>query len=315
MSVPGVGVLLLAPAFWQASAGLALTGDEECPSAVAIEQRLDEIVPAAPERAPGAPPHPSVHLSRHDGRLRLALTRPDGGVIATRELHATEACDDLASAAAVVIATWGADLNPRTSPDVSLPPRPRPLSPHPSVAVAHAVPPAPAPALPLIFAFGLLVSTTGGQTAPGAQLRATQDLNVPHLAVTASLGATTPRDAAVGDLGNAARWTRGWLAAGPELHFGRGTTRLEGHVQALVGVLHVAGVGLPTTSSDTTVELGTGAGVSVSRWLGNAAVWLGGDLVVWPAQQRLLITNVADQGMLPHLELRVGAGMSLGPAR
>jgi hypothetical protein len=84
------------------------------------------------------------------------------------------------------------------------------------------------------------------------------------------------------------------------------------HAQALAAVLHVEGVGLTTTASDSTAQFGTGAGVQVGRPWGNATPWIGGDLLFWPGHDRLEISGLAARGELPRLELQLAVGLSLG---
>jgi hypothetical protein len=287
------------------SAGVELDGDSDCPTVAEIAQRLHEVAPATTGEAPIAT---VVHVSRVDGAVRLELAGAEGQVLATRDLPATEACDDLAAAAAVVIATWQSDLNPRTSPGVDLPAT-LPETPAPPPVITAR--PAPAPPRPMFLGVGLLASTAGGQVTPGASLRASVDLGPAWLGLGGALGATTSRTADVTNHPDVARWTRGWLGLGPELHAGR-ENRLEGHVQGLLGLLRVEGVDLPDAKADTTLELGVGGGVSVAHWVGNAAVWLGVDVLAWPGRQSLSIVGTPDQGSLPRFDLQLAAGMALG---
>ena len=75
-----------------------------CPSAHAVAERLAVLLPATkdvPDRA---------RLSRTGDKLSLELRRADGTAIAWRRLDARASCEDLAEAAAVMIATWETDL-------------------------------------------------------------------------------------------------------------------------------------------------------------------------------------------------------------
>jgi hypothetical protein len=301
------GVQILLHAATLLAAPLEIGGDSACPTIDAIVGRVTELAPGAAAQGPLG----FVEISRSGEHLRLELRGADGKVLSTRELDGAASCDDLSDAAAVVIATWQNDLDPRAALAVELPAERARLVP---IVVAPVVPQQPPPQRPAHVGIGLLASAVSGEIAPGASLRGAVDLDVSWLGVGAVIGTTTTREADVGSFPNAANWTRGWLGAGPELHGGT-TTRLEGHVQGLVGLLRVAGTDVPRAASDTTMELGVGGGVSVSRWVGNAAMWLGIDVLVWPGRQRLLIQNLPDQGRLPRLDVQLAAGLALGRGR
>src|SRR5262249_50207617 len=133
-----------------------------------------------------------------------------------------------------------------------------------------------------------------------------------HVGVGVTLSAATSRSEPVGGQDAAARWLRVALGVGPDLHADVGKTMLGAHAQALAALLHVAGVGLPTTASDSSAQLGVGAGVQGGRPWGNATPWIGADVLYWPGHGRLEIAGLPAQGELPHLEIQVALGLSLG---
>jgi hypothetical protein len=291
------------------AAAWVIAGEQTCPSADEIARALEAI---APHRE-GLPPA-TVRIARTADHLRLDLVGGEAGEGVSRELDATGSCSELATAAAVVIATWQGDLSPGTSPEVTLPAPARPAP--PQVAVPRAAPPSEPP---LMFSLGagLLASTTGGAVAPGFELRGALGLRGSRFAGGAALGATTARSAAVGTMPGAARWTRGWLALGPELRLGGGhDTFFTSRAGVLVGLLHVEGSGLPTTSSDSSFQVGAGAGAGVATLAGGTLLWLDVRAHVWPGHERLLIAGgYPGEGRLPRLELLATAGASLGHFR
>jgi hypothetical protein len=316
-------------------AGVRVTGDGGCPAPVEVERRLAALgVGPAGE---GEAPH-QARLSTVAGRARVELLREDGTPIAARDLPADGSCEDLAGALAVVVATWEAELDPRTGAGVELPPpapddaaaRPPPVEPAPPVDLppppAIPPPPAPAPVLarpapavaaphaPLRFALalGLAASLAGADLAPGARLDGSFARGNDVLGLGLSLAGTASHTASVGALSGVARWSRLALGLGPELRLGGHAAVFDAHAQALVGVLSVQGVGLPTTSSDASAQLGAGAGGRVVFPWGNAASFVGLDFLVWPGRDALVIEGVADQGRLPRLEVQLSAGLSLG---
>jgi hypothetical protein len=311
-ALAGLLVLVLA----LAPGGVKIAGDATCPAPAEIAARLAEFIPAAAGASgpSGALPAAKVIVARTDRAMRLVLLGPSSNELATRELAAEGSCEDLAAAAAVVIAAWRADLNPDLTPSVSLPASASatlPVAPSP-IAVARAAPVEPAPPRSFAIGLGLIASETGGELVPGAMLVGAIGLGWGGLALDASASGTTSRSAAVGPLPAAASWTRATLAVGPALHLGHASLRGDVHLQALAGLLHVRGVGVPNAVSDTTAELGVGTGARIDVVTGTSAVWLGLDVLTWPGEQRLLIDNSADKGRLPMLELVASAGISLG---
>jgi hypothetical protein len=304
-----VVVLALAPG------GVEVVGDATCPTPADVAARLGGLVPAtaAAVEAGDGRGAARVIVARTEGTMRLALVGANANELATRELSTEGSCQDLAAAAAVVVAAWLADLNPDLTPSVTLPASAPPSVPPPAIAVTPPPPPV-ANARPFAVGLGLIASDVGGVVAPGAMLVGALGLDSRDLlALDASLSGTTSRSAAVGTLPGAASWTRATLALGPALRLGNAAISGDVHLQALAALLHVRGVGVPNAASDTTAQLGVGAGARIDFVTGTSAVWLGLDVFVWPGDQRLLVENVASaDSQLPRLELVASVGISLG---
>jgi hypothetical protein len=156
--------------------GLTLTGESSCPTIAEIERRVEEV------GAPAQTAATAVRVSHIEGLVWLELLDAEGKVLAMRELPEKESYDDLAAAAAVIIATWQSDLNPRTSPGMELP-RPAPVTtPAPAIA-AQPAPPA-APPRPAFLGFGLLASTRASAQRPNMEgLVCVADVLLPDRAV------------------------------------------------------------------------------------------------------------------------------------
>jgi hypothetical protein len=303
-----------------APAGLEVTGEASCPAPAEVSRRLGELLPvtgdALQNHAPSMPGDATaaarVVLTRSQAGLRLVLLGPNANELATRELAAQGSCDDLAAAAAVVIAAWRADLDPDLTPTVALPSRPEPPVPVPPSIVRQPPPPLPARSRSFELGLGIMGSETGGDVAPGAVLTGALELGEGRFGLDAGLSATTARSASVGPFANAASWTRATLALGPSAELRRDNLRLDLRAQALAALLHVRGVGLPTPGSDTVAELGVSAGAKLELVTGTSAVWLAFDVRDWPGNQRLIITNGPEPAQLPRVELVASLGLGLG---
>jgi len=306
-----IAVALAVAALALAPGGLEIVGDATCPAPAEVAAQVTALGPA-PSTAPrGDAAAAKVIVARTERTLRLELVGPNSNALATRELPVEGSCEDLAAAAAIVVAAWRADLDPDLTPQVALPAHPAPGPETPPLAIARVAPPTPLAPTPFAIGLGLVASETGGDFAPGAVLVGALGLGRRGLALDASVSGTTSRSADVGAHSGAASWTRATLALGPALQFGEARVRGDVHLQALAALLHVRGVGVPNATADTTSELGVGAGGRVELVSGTTGVWLGLDAFGWPGDQRLSIANTNDASQLPRLELVGSVGISM----
>src|SRR5262245_50285486 len=83
--------------------GLTVQGDTVCPTAAEVATRLAQVVPRDRDS------NGVVYLSSAAGGVHIALYNRSGTQLAERELEGN-ACAELAQAAAVVIASWQAEI-------------------------------------------------------------------------------------------------------------------------------------------------------------------------------------------------------------
>jgi len=297
--------MLGALAAWLVFSGVDIVGEGTCPAPAEVSRRLAQVAPAADRTAPTGR---RVRLTRSDDAVHVELFA-GGERLATRDLDAHENCDDLAAAVAIVVAAWEAELNPRVDVRVSLPPS---VPAAPITTVVTAPPPTPRSTPSFDVGLALIGSSTGGQIAPGARIGGWLAPAGRRLGLGVAVSGATARSASVGAIAGAARWTRIAFGAGPEARFDVRQTMLDVHAQILTGLLRVEGVGLPRAASDTSAQLGTGVGVQVGRPWGNATPWIGADILYWAGHDRLQIAGLTAEGELPHLEIQVALGLSLG---
>jgi hypothetical protein len=294
-------------AVWLALSAVEIVGDGACPDPAEVGRRLVQITVAADQSGGIAA---RARLSRGGDLLHVELLNSAGERIGARDLDAGESCEDLASAVAIVVAAWEAELKPSVTSHVNLPRAPSPAIPSATAAVTMQSSAASGPSFDL--GLGLIASMTGGQLAPGARIGGWLAPRGGHLGVGVALSAATSRSEPVGAEAGAARWIRGALGVGPDVRADVGKTVLGAHAQVLAALLHVEGVGLPTTASDSSAQLGAGVGVQIGRPWGSATPWIGADVLYWPGHDRLEISGLAAAGELPHLEIQLALGLSLG---
>jgi len=301
--------MVAALALWLAYAPLEIIGSGDCPAPADVSRRLAEIVPHAEGEPRGpAPPH-RARIERSQRRVHIELLLPNEERIAERDLEADGSCDDLAAAIAVVIAAWEAEVDPHLTARVDLPAA---LAETTATAPIAAMP--PPPGLSPSFQLGLVLigSLTGGQIVPGAGLEGWIAPSGSRLGFGLDLSGTTARSESVGARADAARWTRFGIGVGPEAHFDVRGAIVDARIQGLVALLRVEGVGLSTTTSDSSTQLGAGAGLHVGWPWGNAVPWIGADARLWPGHDSLVVGGLSVEGALPRFELQLSLGMSVG---
>ena len=108
---------------------VVIESEATCPTATDVAQRVTALLPVHEKKdAPDL-----ARISDRGDAWIVTLALPDGTPIAERVLDRAFPCADLASAAAVIIATWESDVHPEFRPAPLPAPPPRPATP---VAVA-----------------------------------------------------------------------------------------------------------------------------------------------------------------------------------
>lgn len=282
---------------------LNVHGDLTCPTPAEVSRVLTGLVPARAAK----PAEGRAYLSASGGFVTIELWGLDGGLMAERRLDSVGSCAEMAEAVAVILAAWQADLSPRRAQGVT------------ELPAAAAVSPAPESAAgpPVLFDVGAaaLTSLVSGKAELGGKV---EGVLLPfasplgfHLAAAAASSHTqTSTSPPVG-----AQWIRPALSAGPNLRWRGQSFAVDVHGDAVLALQRVKGVGLTTISSDTSVQFGLAAGLRGLRTWNHIAAWIGTDLLVYQGQDNLTVGNSQSIGRLPHLELQVTLGFSLGRFR
>lgn len=305
---------------------VVVSGACACPVPANVEAQLAALAGGGtfqPSPGPTATERHRAELTcPGDGTVDVVLRQANGERIADRELAAQGSCGDLASAIAVIIGAWEADLDPRVSPSIALPAPPAAAPPPPQAVIADgenpeppaapAVPAAPPAALRFSVGVGLLAALTGGQVTPGAMVQGDVLPAGGHLGAAGTITATTSRDSSVGSLSDVAQWSRVTLGLGPDARFQLAATRIDVQAQGVAAVLTVGGRGLAAPSSASSLQLGGAAALRTAWAWGTSAFWVGTQVLVFPGDDRLVVTGLAAQGHLPHIELQLASGLSLG---
>ena len=268
-----------------------VASDSNSPSASATEETLPVLLPAEVVR-----PGTAAVMSRADG-LAIHL-QPEGSEQSEeRSITVGSGCEERAKAAAVAIATWW-PTQPAAKDSTPVP-----------VAVTL-VTPAPRPKAHVVtVAAGGFASLIAGSAAPGVHAEVTWAPWASALAFRVDLAGTGAHGASLG--AGQVQFRR--MASEAGVAWSRGPLRLDG--AAVLSLVFVEGQGYTSNQQSSGTSLGLSAGARLSWALGRWAPWLELRGVAWPQSQQIFVTDSAtgtrSQRSLPHVELQLGAGVSV----
>lgn len=291
-----VGLLLLAAM----QPAVIAEGQGACPAAAQVQQRLADLMAAVPDDVE----QDRARLATVGDGLEIHLVREDGTTIARRLIpgRGQGSCADLASATAVVIATWEAQLRPQRLRREVLPT---------GTAAASVRQPAAAPAgqgTRFDVGVGAAGVLAGGRLVPGGVLTASVGGG---LGAWAALSAAAQREDFVADTGGTTKWTRIALTLGPRLRLVRGRAIFDGYAGAAGGLLLVSASGLQRNASQQSFEVGVAGGVRLLL-AQSIGPWVALDVHGWPRRDYLAVEGITGRLELPQVEVRLAVGVSLG---
>jgi hypothetical protein len=300
-------------ALWLAQSLPEVSGDSTCPTPSEVGAQLAALALSSNGDAAAKPGAHHANLSSAGSSVRVELLGLDGQLVAERTLERTGSCGDVAEAVAVIIAAWEGTFDPNLATPTVLAPK-VPLS-DPGPPVTQAVNPRPDRPIPFDAGLALVASIAGGEAVFGAKLGGCLFPGGGPLGLDLALSATSTHSQSIPTPASTAQWTRAALSAGPTYRLRRNAAMLDVHAGPVLALLHVRGIGLASTSSDTSGQLGVVAGLRGLWAWNNAAGWIGADAFTYPGQDRLTIGNYGNVGQLPHLEVQLSFGLGLGQFR
>jgi hypothetical protein len=269
---------------------LQLHSGVDCPSAEAVSRRLAALLPVA-----AAQRSDRVLIDVVGGRMEIELSSPTLAAAEVRSVDAVGSCEDMAGVAAVVVATWEAELHgAEPTPPVAAPTIQRPLR------------------RPLRWeiAAAFVASVSGGGFAPGAQAKLVVALPRGVVAVAGVEGAGY-RALAL-DPGRV-DWTRAALDLGAGYRYRRGRFVLDGNAELLLGLVAVTGRGYSQSSTAFSFDTGVGAGVRLGMVAGRLVPFIGFAAAGWLRPIQAHVEGVAQTVSLPRWELQPVAGLAFTP--
>jgi hypothetical protein len=299
---------------------LAIVSDASCPAPAAVGTLLREILGlSSTEHVDEV-----AHLVHEDGLLRVSLRAADSRVLGERRLPGDGSCEELARAAAVVLASWLTDAHPELVPALPMPPLAERA---PSVARAEpavsAAPPAPSGA---VSSRGELVPRGGFRTRAALVLGlgfaptplalvggAGVALVPPGSGLGAALHAGFSTWRSVDVDGGRAVYRRWPLGAGAVLRFAGASLSGEVEGGAAIGWLTLEGrsFGVSHDASDATFGPFLTARAIGSGRLVAPLVELSG--LYWARATRVYGDPARPSRALPSLELSLSLGLAVMP--
>lgn len=286
--------------------GLPVRGPSECPTAPEVAALLPELLPEDESAYPDTAWIEAAGLG-----LQIELRSHAGDVLFSRRLTSHGTCAELATVAAVVIASWVAERDP----DISLrqPGMPLPRTASPPMAAVKSQPKTAAPSGRL-SQLDISVGLGGSANSAGwvGATRAEAGARGRRLGARVGFATETSRDATIGKGG--VSWRRYGLSAGPSVSLVQAVLELEARAELFAGLTTATGHDLDANRQST----GLAPGVGVALRLGTMGGWLrpwidlGGQY--WLADQEIAITREPTTNArvrLPRIEARIFAGISV----
>ncbi len=273
---------------------MVITGSTGCPTASAVDAQLRALVgddSDSPSTARLEPDGAGVHL-RLDG--------PDGHLLAERTLPAGQ-CDDLAHAAALLIAAWRTEFH-LMSPSFRLRPPPIVRAPAP-----------PRPAIEFDVAAAFSAAWAGTHFAPDGTIAATLGSKGARVRARIAVTAGGLRSLDVGTATGHTRFLRAGLSLGPDVRFTPRRFLIDLFAEATVAVLYLDAVGYQTNSSAKAFDVALGGGARAGLRLGRIAPFIGVRVAGWLTGQSVAVSG--PQGgstKIPPFELFLEAGLTFG---
>lgn len=266
--------------------GLArVEGQSTCPSP-------DEVTSALAAQPGPADSGYVARLGVEDGALRIDSVDAAGRAVRTRRLPGSASCAELATATAVIVATWVGELRAQPAVDVHLRPRPRPSKVRWDLGAG--------------FTAGLI----GGSFSPGGILELQLAPRGFPLGARLALLGEAPRTLGV-DAGSV-KYARPMVELGPNVRLHPWRMLIDLHAELSLATLVLQGEGFSSTRRDFDADVGLGGGARAAIRVGPVAPFLGAQVVGWLRDQEVQVSGLNGKSSLPRYELLLSIGVAFG---
>ena len=296
---------------------IQVQGTSRCPTASEVAAILPEILPPTDAYSPDI-----AWIEAFGLDLQIELRSSTGEVLFSRRLTSSGTCADLATVAAVVIASWTAERNPGISllqPGVLAPPKPPAPPPPPPLAIQPRDKVQQRAYQERTQKFDLSVGLGGSVNSAGTvgAARVEAGMRGRRFGLRAGFAAETARDETVETKTVGTKtvsWRRYGLSLGPTLAVVAQPVRLDARAEIFAGLTTVAGHGFSVDRQSSAVAPGLALALRLGRSTGWIRPWIEVGGQYWLASQEITITRQQQSNLrvsLPSLEARLFAGMSV----
>jgi len=294
---------------------VSLVEGESCPAPVDVEARVRTILHLSPEQQLTE----GFAVERHEAGLYVALRSADSTLIGERTLPTAGSCDELAQAAAVVLAAWLTDVHPDFAGALPPPEPPPPPEPEPKLPPS---PPPPEPPLPLPppprqppehqlhLTLGVGGDLASG-IAPAVFLGGSYGAELSGFAVSARAMLTLSRSQELGP--GKISWRRWPLGVGPTLRLATPNVAMAFSAGPAVAWLQLGGDSFDSVRDQNVAAWGGFAEALVSG-RGHPFTPFGAlDLQFYPGNTTAYVSGVDLRWPVPSVSVSVVVGARLAP--
>jgi hypothetical protein len=284
--------------------GVVIDGDTTCPTPEQVTAALETMLSSAD---PGGDPH-RAHLIASSDRVDIELHSSVGRLLAQRTVTRDGSCDELASAIAVVIATWEAELA-GTAPELHVAATTNATTDRAGAADVRTRTTTTRAATELIAGGGVLMTADRDGLGFGglgelAIARANRRVALRFAAI-----ASSPRHERLAT--GAIAWHRQSLALGARVRLvGAHAIRVDGVADVALGLLTARGEGFTENRAAYSFDPGVGGGARLVVPLGSLDLFAEATETWWLRGGTLQVTGVVDEiKQLPRHEQHVVVGL------
>lgn len=274
-------------------AAVVVGGEATCPTPARVNEKLAQM--GIGTAAPLSETSRQAVLSRNAQGLLVTLRSQEHTVLAERQFSAQASCEDLAAAAAVVIASWEAELGSEGSLGLQV----RPSIPPPLPTVSHV----------WTWDVGLAaqVGFAASSVAPGAWLEASLGRTSRPWRMVLSGFRQDPLALSLGK--GEALWSRTGVSVGPRFEVQRRRLMWAVDLLAYAAYLKMQGRAQPQNFTDATFDAGATAQLRLGPRFGNLVPWVSVGASYSPFERQLVIEPTTSKN-LPVLQLFATVGFS-----
>jgi hypothetical protein len=295
---------VLALVFMAANA-VQVQGTSRCPTPAEVAAVLPELLPAEQDGNPA-----TVWIETAGLDLAIEMRAAAGQVLFSRRLTSHGTCAELATVAAVVIASWTTERNSEISLQQPGVPAGPVISPAPVVAKSPEPPPSKR-TREHHFDLGMGLGSTANSAGFVGAARLELGVRGRRWGVRAGIVAETTRDQAL-DVGTMT-WRRAGLSVGPTFTWAGRAVTIESRADLLLGLSTASGRGYDSTRQSKAVAPGLALAGRAGIRFGRLRAWIEMSGQTWFAEQVLTVTKAPPPNAtwtLPRLEARALLGLS-----